>query len=131
MVQPVRPFGMAVAEAEHEEIVDGRERRLQPLGAVAEHKRRRRRMTRAALPVHLRRRIVEFARGAIVRRPDGAVIPRQAGRVVIGVKKKTGGFEIGRRPQPEELRHDCRRQRLRIAQADRPDTPRPVARENF
>src|SRR5258705_11866809 len=37
MVEPVRPFGVAIAEAEHEEIVDRRERRFEPLRTFAEN----------------------------------------------------------------------------------------------
>src|SRR4030095_3958351 len=58
MVQSMRPFRMAIAEAEHEEVVDGRKRRLQPFGAFTKRERRRRRMSRTALPDDLCRRIL-------------------------------------------------------------------------
>src|SRR5215468_7148876 len=84
-------------------------------------------MSRAALPVDLRPRVVELAHGAIVRCPDGAAIPRQPGRIVIAVKEQACVAKIGWRPQPEELRRARWRQHLRVAHAHRAHAPGTVA----
>ena len=83
-------------------------------------------MPRAGPPVHLRGGVLDLAQRAVVGRPDRATVPGQAGRVVVGVEKQAGVFEIARRPQPEELRRCGRDQRLRIAQADGPHAPGAV-----
>src|SRR4051794_23174630 len=51
MVQAMAPFRMAVAESQHVEIVERRERRLQRLRTFAKDHGGRRRMSCAGLPV--------------------------------------------------------------------------------
>ena len=106
-----------------------RERRLQRSRILAEDDGRRCGMPRAGLPARSRASACSnLARRLAVRRPDRAAVPGQARRVVIGVKEQAGGFEIGRRPQPEELRRDCRRQRRCGSRAPTGRTPQERSR---
>src|SRR6266700_6517487 len=50
MVEAMRPFGMPVAQAQHEEIVDGREGEFAPPAAIGQSDDGGRRMARAGLP---------------------------------------------------------------------------------
>ena len=130
VVEAMRPFRMAVAEAEHEEVLQRRERRRELSGAFTEGDDGSGRMPRAALPCHLRICAVEFARRPIVGRPHRAAIPRQSRCVVVAVEEQARVVKAGRRPQPEELRRGRRRQRLRIAHPHRAHAPGAVARSD-
>ena len=126
---PMPAHRMAITDAAHHEILANAEihrhgaavlqPRLQPSGTS---------MAAARAEGQRHARVFQREFGAVLQtRQHAGTVPRPAMFIVVRMEEQVPIIEGRRRPQPEELRRDCRLRGLRIGRANRAHTPAAIA----